>query len=177
MSAISTLLEKRGLVGLYRDLDDFGLLADALIKLHGSLDVVYQGMTPLQLACLDGDVDNVRMLLGRGASTDFFPLDDPEKPDKSILDMSPLAVAAQMNHPQVALVLLEAGADVRGESGATAMSAALYQPDPRVDSSEVVALLRKWGAGSNLEADRVELTCTGDRRAARRRSASATPRG
>jgi ankyrin repeat protein len=140
------LLKVQGLAGLLDSLDgNYVRLAKTLCKLHGSLDVAYDGYTLLQLACHNGDADDVRMLLGLGASVDYYPLADSS--GHYIYEVTPLAIAARANQLQVVLVLLEAGADVRGDSGAIALSLALLKQNQQGDdTSEVVKLLREWGA-------------------------------
>lgn len=104
------------------------------------------GETPLHIAALSGSVLAIHNLLGEGA-----PVDVP-----GLGGGTALHVAATFARPEVAEVLLKAGAEPnsRDGSGRTPLGRALHYPATTsnaqrtgpVDTSAVVAVLRSYGA-------------------------------
>ena len=141
-------LYKPGMLKFAAEEGNVARLAEVLMAQHGGLDAVFDGTTLLQLYCMSGNVDAASILLGLGASVDFFPAPFavplvPGSP--SIVAVSPLFIAAVINNVQLARMLLERGAHASGKVGFLALNAALHNPkgEPR---EEMVALLREWGA-------------------------------
>ncbi len=144
-----SLLYKPGMLKFAAEGGNVARLAEVLMAQPGGLDAVFDGTTLLQLYCMSGNVDAASILLGLGASVDFFPAPSLAVPlvpgSPSIVAVSPLFIAAVINNVQLARVLLERGAHASGKVGYLALNAALHNPkgEPR---EEMVALLREWGA-------------------------------
>lgn len=67
------------------------------------------GYTPLMIASIRGDTPMAALLLGHGAKTEVVESDGADDP--------PLELAVSYNHPQVALLLLQHGANPNGTPG------------------------------------------------------------
>ena len=143
-----SLLYKPGMLKFAAEEGNVARLAEVLTAQPGGLDAVFDGTTLLQLYCMSGNVDAAGILLGLGASVDFFPTPSPGPlvpGGPSIVTVSPLGIAAVINNVKLARMLLERGAHASGKVGFLALNAALHNPkgEPR---EEMVALLREWGA-------------------------------
>ena len=92
------------------------------------------GFTALHAAAYVGDVDTASKLLGKGAIVN-------DQENKA--EVTPLSVAAEEGHVEMARVLVEHGADLEAveRNGYTPLSRALWR-----DQKEVVALLQQSGA-------------------------------
>ena len=112
---------------------------DRLLKAGGRLDAAdAQGMRPLHVYALSGNVAAVRAALARGA-------------DVSAVDargQTPLFRAAAFARVDVVSLLLTAGADVRhlDAQGLTALGAMRYTTPTPPDAPKVVAMLKAAGA-------------------------------
>jgi ankyrin repeat protein len=92
------------------------------------------GFTALHAAAYVGDVDTASKLLGKGANVN-------DQENKA--EVTPLSVAAEEGHVEMARVLVEHGADLEAveRNGYTPLSRALWR-----DQKEVVSLLHESGA-------------------------------
>lgn len=112
---------------------------DRLLKAGGRLDAAdAQGMRPLHVYALSGNVAAVRAALARGA-------------DVSAVDargQTPLFQAAAFSRADVVSLLLAAGSDVRHRDaqGLTALGAMRHTAPTPPDASKVVAMLKAAGA-------------------------------
>jgi ankyrin repeat protein len=116
------------------------------------------GGSPLHRAALAGSVVATRSLLSEGVPVDL----------QGMAGQTALHVAATFARPQVAEILLVAGADPnrRDDSGLTPLARALHYPAASgtgpVDTREVVDLLRRFGA---TEQDAASSAMTGNQAA------------
>ena len=86
-----------------------------------SIDRSSSGTTPLMRACASGQIETVRMLIGRGADVNA----------SNDLGWTPLMVATLNKKSQVASLLIQSGADpyVKSEQGSTALDMAVNSED------------------------------------------------
>lgn len=100
------------------------------------------GFTPLHLAVYGGSAEAVRVLLERGADANALA-------ESSIARVPPLGTAAFVRRPDLAELLLDAGASVngQGEGGFTALDSAVQNED-----EAMIRLLLDRGADPSLGA-------------------------
>lgn len=107
-----------------------------------SLDFVHEGVTLLQAACMEGDTDTARKLIGFGANPNDFP---------TLKTAPPIVIAASFCNLQLVRMLIEEGVDISGDAGARALKAN-FRRGSGAQCTDVAALLRQWGA-RDVEAE------------------------
>ena len=124
------MIEVEGVAGIIVGADAAAKAAN--VKLMGWESI--GGFTTLFFRGRIGDVDTASKLLGKGANVN-------DQENKA--GVTPLSVAAEEGHVEMARVLVEHGADLEaGEhNGYTPLSRALWR-----DQKEVVSLLQQSGA-------------------------------